>query len=189
MNKSPLQMLGIKPKSPLNDTGDPIEENNAKSRIEGLRMVLPKVHISGTKRKEEGYRTDYIPKRQNIVSESNPDLTLSKQIYNRGKEMVSDSLGLVNIGEGVKATQMYGPNLGEDLRSSTGAGNFESKVAKIDKNIMYPAHTKAARQHARRQWAEGEDIATGKKHYDWSSYTSISDPVNLEKERNRRKKL
>ena len=181
-------MLGIKPKSPLNDTGDPIEKNNAKSRLEGLRMVFPKVWKKGTKLKEEGRRTDYIPQRQTMISESNPDVTLSKHIYDRGKEMVADSLGLVNVGEGVKATQLYGPNLGKELRSSTGAGNFESKVRKIDANMMYDEHTAAARRHARRQWAEGKDVATGKRHHDWSHYTSISDPVNLEKERDRRKK-
>lgn len=71
----------------------------------------------------QGDRVDYI---HSIDSEALQDI--NPEIYGIGRDMVRDSINLVNQGRGGTAKVMFGENLGRNLREATSPESYEAKL-------------------------------------------------------------
>jgi len=119
-----------------------------------------------------GARVDYLPAQETLTHGVNDQYQVSNKIYNTARSMMSDSLDLVNRGRGVKAANIYGPNLGQNLRQSTSSGNFEARVKKNILGIDDEKNIVAARaMKSRGGSGHGYDISSGESHVDFDSRT------------------
>jgi len=132
-----------------------------------------------------GARVDYIPSQESLQDQRSGKLLVTDEVYDTGKAMVKDSLNLVNRGRGVKAAQLYGRNLGENLR----AGNFEAKVRKNIAGIHDEENTAYARnmKNTGSRAGFGSDVRSGEQHVDFDKRTtSLLSPRELESYRKRK---
>ena len=115
-----------------------------------------------------GARVDYLPAQETLRYGVDNKYQVSDKVYNTAKAMLRDSLNLVNRGKGVTAASIYGTNLGENLRQSTGAGNFEARVMKNLKGIDDQQNLRDAQLMKNRGGSgQGIDARSGEQHHDF----------------------
>ena len=71
----------------------------------------------------EGDRVDYIPSMDSKALQG-----IDPEIYGIGRDMVRDSINLVNQGRGGTARVMFGEDLGRNLREASSPESYEAKL-------------------------------------------------------------
>ena len=135
--------------------------------VDGQQQV---VHTQGG----AGNRIDYIPTIDSLNAADTPhNDTINPNVHELAREMVTDSLNLVNRGYGGEAINRYGPNLGSELRNSLNPQDFSKVVHTVlsndgnkwyesARNFVRPSNTGSGGR------AGGFNPATGKIHTDFS---------------------
>ena len=136
-----------------------------------------------------GARVDYLPSQETLTHKTDPNSIVSSKTYNLARKMMADSLDLVNRGRGVKATSIYGPNLGQDLRDSDSAGEFESNVMNTLHGVDDEANIENAKNMLKYRGGRGHgfDVRSGDFHTDYDVRTTdVMRPSEIKAYRNRR---
>ena len=134
-----------------------------------------------------GARVDYLPAKETLRYGINDQYQVSDKLYNKAREMMRDSLNLVNRGRGVTAASIYGPNLGHDLRKSTSAGNIEARVMKNLYGADDEENIADARIMKRRGGiGHGYDVRTGEHHVDFGGGSILPNSKELKSYRKRK---
>jgi len=126
-----------------------------------------------------GARVDYLPTQES--------LGIDDAVYNTAKEMVRDSLNLVNKGHGVTATSLYGENLAGNLRKSRSGSGFEDRLMQNLRGIDDKKNFRDAKIMEDRSGSGwGENPITGEMHVDFGHGKPVQ-PGYQAKEYRRRK--
>ena len=134
-----------------------------------------------------GARVDYLPEQETLRYGVNDQYQVSDKLYNKAREMMRDSLNLVNRGRGVTAASIYGPNLGDDLRRSTSGGNFEARIMKNLSGADDEENIAGARiMKSRGGIGDGYDARTGEQHVDFGGGPILPNSKELKSYRKRK---
>ena len=121
-----------------------------------------------------GARVDYLPAQETLRRGVHDQYMIDDKTYNTARAMVRDSLNLVNKGRGITAASLYGENLGENLRQSTGAGNFHTRIMKNLKGIDDQKNLRDAKiMKDRGGSGHGVNAITGEVHHDFGGGSII----------------
>jgi len=140
------------------------------------------VHTQGG----EGNRVDYIPSIDALNAADTPyNDKVNPQVHELAREMVTDSLNLVNRGMGGQAINLYGENLGRDLRQSGNPNDFSKRVHTVLSNDGTNWFDAAKSMLSRGGRGYGHNVATGTHHTDTSNESSTGSSLTRPNKVNR----